>query len=84
MNQAPQINLNGTDKQALIDPLMVAYLAARKTSDMLRLCTPHGRDYQTLPVGAYEIARNQHIARMKASEIIANELLDLIEQIHAQ
>lgn len=82
--QAPQINLNGTDKASLLEQYQTAYLAAKRAVDMLRLCAPHGRDYQTLPADLYDLARGQHQKRMRNANAVANELMDIIEQIQEQ
>jgi hypothetical protein len=84
MNQAPRINLNGSDKNVLLQEYKTAWTAAVQLRNMLLFTSPHGRDYQTAPTGAYEIARNQHVARLKAVDIIANELMDICEQIQNQ
>lgn len=84
MIQAPHINLNGSSKNDLLDQYQTAYLAATKAVDMLRLCAPHGRDFQGLPPEAYETARAQHKARMESLHKVANEVLDIVEQITVQ
>ena len=84
MIQAPHINLNGSSKNDLLEQYQQAYLAACKSIDMLRLCAPHGRDYQSLPVEAYETARAQHRLRMESAHKIANDILDIVEQITVQ
>jgi len=84
MIQAPHVNLNGSSKSDLLEQYQKAYLAASKSVDMLRLCAPHGRDYQGLPVEAYETARTQHKMRMESAHKIANDILDIVEQITVQ
>ncbi len=84
MIQAPQININGTDKESLLKQYTTAYMSAAHAVDMLRLCAPHGRDYQTLSDEHFERAKKQHTDRMLAAKKLANELLDVCEQIQAQ
>lgn len=74
--QYPQINLNGSDA---ID-LAVQYHDAARSLEVACLkmsSIPHGRDYQTLPAGSYEKAREEMHHRVKAISVIMNELEEL-------
>lgn len=75
--QAPVLNLNGSSREALFGQLEAAYLAGAAFADRLAECAPHGRDYQTAPVGAYIKAREEHEARMRG----VRDLLDQIESL---
>jgi hypothetical protein len=62
--QLPQVNLNGTSRDALLDQYRDAYRAINDAIDALCKAAPHGRDYQTLPAGSYNVAREEHDARL--------------------
>jgi hypothetical protein len=71
----PQVHLNGTSKEELVDQLRTVLTHLRAAEEALQLATPNGRDYYH--TGNYEAARAQHVSRV--------ELLGgLIEDIFAQ
>lgn len=77
----PTVNLNGTSR----DNLMLQYIDALNAFDTLRAAlsamAPHGRDYQTAPVGAYRTARTQHERRQKTIEVVRQEIEHLAEKL---
>lgn len=76
MNGLPQVNINGTSRQALVDARIVAIEAVRTAMQALGECSPNGRDYQTAPKGEYEIARKIYMERFAFLDRLANELED--------
>ena len=51
MIQAPQVNLNGTSKESLMEQVRNAADACYNLQAQLADMRPHGRDYQTAPEG---------------------------------
>lgn len=74
MPQFPQVNINGTSKDALLKQSMKAYHAVTAAVEALCEGAPHGRDYQTLPAGSYEQARAEHYLRLSKLESVKAEL----------
>jgi hypothetical protein len=65
----PTVNMNGTDGKELFNQYRAVYEAFEPLMDALAGARPHGRDYQTMPVGSYETAREQyHAAEAKVLE----------------
>jgi len=71
---SPIVNMNGTSQEVLLEQVMAAKEAVAIAMKALAEATPHGRDYQTAPAGAYAVARGQHNARM-------NKLSDVYEDL---
>lgn len=82
--QAPVININGTSKEVLMDQLVAVFHAGRALEKALAEAAPHGRDYQTAPPGAYQMARKQHEDRMKRVSSVLKEIEDIAIQIQDQ
>lgn len=61
---APTVNLNGSNADRLIEDYIEVMNAIRLAEDLLAGIAPHGRDYQTVPVQEYPLAREQHRRRM--------------------
>jgi hypothetical protein len=83
----PQINLNGTSAEELIEQQLAVHKAAGDLLSALRQALPHGRDYQTLPHGGALVhleARQQAEARYHAVAKIADEAMDIALNIQAQ
>lgn len=79
----PQVNLNGTSAEALLRQYTQAADAIRVAVNAFVDAAPHGRDYQTLPDGAYERARaehRQHLIHLDAAlayaEAVANSIIN--------
>jgi hypothetical protein len=56
----PCANLNGTHPDDMCADWRAVMDATHALRDALRKVCPHGRDYQTLPVYAYRVAREEH------------------------
>lgn len=71
--QTPQINLNGSDGLELAFQYQNA---ANAVKEAIRVMSPivHGRDYQTLPDGSYERAREEMIARIGVMLTVKDQL----------
>jgi hypothetical protein len=82
--QAPLVNNNGTSKKALMDQLLAVYEAGRAMEKALAEASPHGRDYQTAPPGAYQTARKQHEDRAKRVSSVLKEIEDIALQVQDQ
>lgn len=66
----PQVNSNGSSRQALTDNLCEAYKAGLVFAEKIQLCSPHGRDYQTTPQGTLQAAIEQHQGRQAAVQSV--------------
>jgi hypothetical protein len=79
--QLPQININGTDREDLLKDYIEAKRALEAALTALSGIWPHGRDYQTLEPGAYQRARCEHAARIRAVGAIVAEIQALAESV---
>ena len=71
-------NLNGTDANELQRQWHEVWKAAEALQTALMQVTPHGRDYQTAPSGAYQEARVAHldlVGMARAVILAANDVL---------
>jgi hypothetical protein len=75
MLAVPQININGTSRGELQMQCREVYDALIEAQKALMRMTPHGRDYQTIGFETYELARSQHLDRVRSIE-------HLLEEIH--
>lgn len=82
--QAPELNLNGSGKRDLFEQYRSAIEALVLTGNTLRSSMPHGRDYQTLPDGAYERARAQHLRRLESICKVQDELSAIAADVTCQ
>lgn len=73
----PTVNINGTDRQQLLDGYMKARRALREAQEAVAEIAPHGRDYQTVAGHIYEEARSEHIERMRKLADVAFDLEQL-------
>jgi hypothetical protein len=80
----PQVNLNGTSREALVQQQVAVLDALAQAVMAMSLATPHGRDYQTMPAGSYEAAREQHADRSKRLWALNAEITELALAIQAQ
>lgn len=71
----PVVNLNGTSREELKQQCYDAVNALTIVGQQLNLMTPHGRDYQTIGFERYELARSQHLDRVRSIEAIKDEIL---------
>jgi hypothetical protein len=81
--QLPQINLNGTERNDLLQDYIKAKRALEHAVEALSACAPHGRDYQTLPnhESFFYAAQREHTARiLKVRQVLA-EIETLAEHV---
>jgi len=80
----PMININGSSKPWMLQN----YRTTLHTLDVLRLqlgqIAPHGRDYQTAPEGALDLAMAQHRQRYEALTLMTQEIEYLAECVQKQ
>ena len=84
MIQAPQVNLNGTSKESLMEQVRNAADACYNLQAQLADMRPHGRDYQTAPEGAYQRARSEHDAREAKVQSVLDDLHAIYQQLMMQ
>ncbi len=72
--QLPQVNINGSSARSLLEDNREAWRALETAREALQKAMPNGRDYQTAEPGAYQAAREQHLARIAAVVKIQEEL----------
>lgn len=80
----PQINLNGTAKQDLMEEYMAARAAVAKAREAVQNITVHGRDYHMQPEGTWAKAREEHYSRIERLLNIENELTEIALKIQEQ
>jgi len=81
---SPIVNMNGTSQEVLLEQVMAAKEAVAIAMKALAEATPHGRDYQTAPAGAYKVARAQHSMRMCKMDEVYKELETIAVDIYEQ
>jgi len=79
----PLINLNGTSAESLLADLSEACLAVGNANGAVAKTAPHGRDYQHNQRD-YQLARQQHEARLVALQAIADELEAIATSVYDQ
>ncbi len=82
--QLPDIHMNGTSKEALVDALCDASFALNAAYEALKQTAPNGRDYYTLGPLAIGHATNQHMSRLRRLDDIKREIDTIIEGVEAQ
>jgi len=70
----PYVNLNGDTVQTLVEDRRATVGALQKAIECLGAQYPHGRNYQTAPPGAYEMARRLHDAQMETLRRFSAEI----------
>lgn len=80
----PTIHLNGTSAESLIDDLMKAYSAIERATDALRRATPNGRDYYPQGAEAINVARDEHVSRLRRLRDVQDEIEQIVEAIDHQ
>jgi hypothetical protein len=85
----PQVHLNGTSGDDLLNKLRDAMDAVDKAKTALVQCTPHGRDYYNLPANekgeaALTLASREHVVRLKRLEDTYDELQDIAIKVMDQ
>jgi len=79
--QLPQLNINGTDRDVLLDDYLRARKALNHAIEALCAAAPHGRDYQTLHAGSLSLALSEHADRMVALRKVLAEIETIAEHI---
>lgn len=79
--QLPQININGTERSDLLEDYMAARRALQRAVEALSAASPHGRDYQTCPAGAFYVAQQEHADRLVKVRQVMAEIETLAEHI---
>ena len=84
--QLPQLNINGTDGEALMNEYREAARALGKAIEALEAVTVHGRDYQTLAnaSSAASDAYREHRERLAKLRTVHGELQALYSDVYAQ
>lgn len=78
----PTIHLNGTGAVSLTRQYEAAYNDLRVAIASLENCSPNARDYYVQSHYAFEAARAEHVARLRALDVIQQEVADLY--LHCQ
>lgn len=79
----PLVCLNGTSKESLLAMGMATYTSLNESLKFLCEMRPHGRDYQLLSEGAYQIARDQHeiqIRKVREARDAINAYLEAVNE----
>ena len=81
----PIIHLNGTGLEALAEQLEKSCRAIRAAEEALAEGAPHARDYYPhCDRSAFEIAREQHWARLEKLQVVRSELELIWEAIEEE
>lgn len=70
----PQVNLNGSPGGRLVEQQVKVLNALYRLEEALAEASPHGRDYQTLPEGAYQQARDAWAERRMLAQDLRHEI----------
>lgn len=86
MDYVQRVNINGTNKQELVDGYMKTWQCLADTIEQMRRITPHGRDYQTYENAqeAYKIAREAHDANIRMLQTLQQRMLERAAKINEQ
>lgn len=77
----PVVNLNGSSASMLLEDYGNFGKAIRNAISLAYECTPHPRDYQLCPVGAFEAAYNEHRDRIRRLSTVLDEIESICETI---
>lgn len=80
----PQINLNGTNGQELLEQNIDARTALQLASKAVERAYPNGRDYQTLPSDAFISASKEAERRLRTLNTLIIEYEAIAENISKQ
>ena len=80
----PMVHMNGTDKKGLIRGYLDAHEAVQNAISVLQANSPNGRDYYPQGYPVFRQAINEHKARIKKLQDVADELYSLAEHVHEQ
>lgn len=82
--KTPTIHLNGTPADRLLEQYTTAYVKAQELLDALGQIDFNARDYYVQEPGAFEVAREESVARYQAVKQIRSEMQDFILAIQEQ
>jgi len=86
MTTFPIVNINGDSVETLISQQWAVLKAAQELRNKLSQAAPHGRNFQTQPIGATTAAREEWLATMVAAKAIEDQasatVNDLMRQAH--
>ena len=77
----PTVHLNGTSREELVRQIERAYEHLDKAMDALAQAAPHGRDYYTQGMDAYQKAAAEHESRMARLHSVHKELEQIVEAL---
>ena len=80
----PKVNLNGTSIETLFADATDVYNVLLNLGAAMSRARPHGRDFQTMPDGTYEVARQAWLDRMVVVEKMQKEFATYREAIADQ
>lgn len=78
---APVLCLNGSAPSLLIADRIALHASLQKTIYLLERMSPHPRDYQTAPDGAYTAAEHQYARRWNQLVDMERSVLEEIEAL---
>jgi hypothetical protein len=78
---APTLNLNGDDKQTLLNPVVAAMIAVSDATRAVQAIAPNGRNY---PNGDVQEALSELLEMVAQLEDIQRELIAYMEAIEDQ
>ena len=70
----PQINLNGSPRQVLVDQQCDVMHALERLQKAMQEASPNGRDYQTMPMGTFNKAQDAWRERYQIVEDMRREI----------
>lgn len=77
----PVVHLNGTSAERLLEGFTDARYAVSKAIDALEEAAPNARDYYPLGGSAFDVAVDEHRARVDKLRSVAKELGELAEHV---
>jgi hypothetical protein len=79
--RAPSVHLNGSGRVELCKQLETAHTALESAREALGAARPHARDYYVQSPGAFELARAEHVSRLRAIEGVQGELMAIWQAV---
>lgn len=79
--KTPTVHLNGTSRDALVAQYTNARVKLHDAIMAVQASAPNGRDYYPQSNEAIFVAQDEHTARLKALDLIYNEITALLESV---
>ena len=79
--QLPTIHMNGTPRSRLLDEACDITRALRAARDEMQSKGPNARDYYPQGDSAFEVARDEHVARLNSIDALIKEYEKIAEHI---